>query len=128
MEFRNDYILCFIYNPINLISQAIGFFCYLRILEFNFNASLWLQSSDELIEDLTLRKAIDLHCQGYENGDIFKDRIMLPEIYPSILEATVSVGGRKVLFHDRTKCWSSQLCGYIPTLIIRAESKQGFGT
>jgi hypothetical protein len=93
-----DCILCSIHNPIEAISQAIGFLGCLGVSEFNFDTSLWLQSSDELVEDLTLRKAVDLHCQGYENVDILKDRTVLPEIRPLILEATVFVGGAKYCF------------------------------
>jgi hypothetical protein len=82
-----------IHNPVETVSQAIGFLYCLGVSEFNFNASLQLQTSDELVEDLTLRKAVDLHCQGCEKGDVLKDRIILPEVCPLILEATVFVGG-----------------------------------
>ena len=108
--------MCSIHNSIEPISQAIGFFYCLRVSEFHFDACLGLQSSDELVEDLTLRKAVDLHCQGCENGDIFKDRTMLPEVCPFVLETSVFVGWHKVLFHAGTKCWPCQRCCRIPVL------------
>jgi hypothetical protein len=120
--------LCSIHNPVEPVSQALGFLCCLRVSKFNFDAILQLQSSDELGENLTLRKGVDLHCQGCENGDVFEYLAMLPEVCPPILEATVFVEWRKVLFHGGTKCQPSQQCGCVPALVIGAKPKQGFGT